>query len=166
MKKIIMFTAVMTMAGIVNAEPVFRLMDLAHPQTSAGVFSARDGHFATGGVLAVVLHPPRTSEAIAVLDGWVPLDIGGSIGGGFDGPSLALGTGVNLLPSSKAVILTLLDALTKDDQFTNIKDALNPPRTGSVDLVPFIGPHYNLVFITLTHAYLLQTWFIGGTLKF
>jgi hypothetical protein len=161
-----LFGAMVVSAQEVKKVPYFQLIDLAHPQTSIGGFSAKDGQFAAGGVLALITHTAADKNKTSLMDGWVPLDIGGTLGSGLGGPSIAIGSGLNLLPAGKAIGLLLLDAVTKGDQFTNLKDALKPPNTGSVDLVPFIGPHYNIVFVTLTHVRLVPTWFIGGTLKF
>ena len=166
MKKGIVELAVgltLLMAAVVSAQAsMFQFIDVKRPQTSAGVFNNYHGGSDAGGVLALIT---PTSKAPEILSGFVPLDIGGTIGKGLGGPSVALGMGLNVFPVSKTVLRTILNALTSADQFTNVKEAIAPANLGSVDLVPFIGPHENFIFKS-GHIILDSTFFVGGTLKF
>lgn len=163
MKKTIIVNVAIMLFTVTAQATMFLPIDLTRPQTSAGIFNNFRGNTDGGGVVALFTPAPQAPE---LLSGFVPLDIGGTVGKGLGGPSVALGMGLNMLPASKAFLLTLICAVSRDDQFTNIKDWLQPPFTGSIDLVPFIGPHENAVFRTLTHVELQTTLFIGGTLKF
>jgi hypothetical protein len=167
MKKLTIVVLLMMMWCQVQAAPYFRLMDPAHPQTSAGAFFDLKGHSDGGAILALITHAPADGCLIpAVCDGWAPLAIGGTMGQGLGGPSLAIGSSFNMLPITKAGLLALINAITNKSQFSNIKELLAPPALGLPDLAICIGPQYSLVIESLNRMKMVPTIFAGGTLKF
>jgi hypothetical protein len=124
------------MAGAAHASG-FKLIDPAHPSIATGIFSDCKGHSDGGGALALVTYSPAE---------WVPVSVGGSFGKGLGGASIGLGSSINLLPATKSAFLIILDDITTNNQFTNLKDALKPASAGTTDIKMAIGPAYSLVF--------------------
>lgn len=165
MKKILIVVAVMVLASAPRAASAggFGLLDLAGPQTSAGTFVSMDGSgSAAGAAVAVITYKAPASNNVlrAFVSGWVPLTIGGTLGAGLGGPSVAAGTGINLLPAARAGLLAAVGALTKPGALASLQDAL---RAQDSPVALFVGPQYNLVFTAPDRAYGKPTWFIGAS---
>lgn len=141
----------------------FSLFDPAAPQTSAGTFVSMDGTGSAAGVaVAAVLYkaPPSNNVFSAFVNGWVPLTVGGTIGAGLGGPSIAAGTGLNLLPAARAGLLGAIGALAKPGSLSSLQEAL---RAQDSPLALFVGPQYNLIFTSPSRCYGKPTWFIGAS---
>ncbi len=166
-KKTLITLLLCTAVGTSQAAPYFRAIDPAHPQTSLGLFSDYKGHSATGGVLALVTHSPVDGCLIpSICEGWAPLTVGGTLGAGLGGRSVSFGSGLNMLPAGKATALTILNAVSSDSQFSNLKTILAPPKTTTPDLSLFVGPQLSWVFKSLKESKIIPTLFAGGTLLF
>jgi hypothetical protein len=165
MKKILIAGLLIVMASGAYASD-FGLVKLSAPQTSAGTFiSMSKDTSAAGATLTIITHKAIPSNNIlsSLISGWAPLTLGGTIGSGLGGPSIAGGTGINLLPASQASLLGLLKLLSEDGSLTTLKNALTAkPAGGATSL--FIGPQYNLVFETLRKCHTEPTWFIGANI--
>ena len=142
MKKIIKVWIGLTLlglaAGMANAGE-FALMQPAHPIVATGIFSDFKSHSDAGAAVALV-----TSKTISE---WTPVDLGGSLGRALGGPSLSVGSTVNLLPEIKQGLFSAVSALYPDpDMFTNIKEIFSPPNGGTPDVNMIMGPHFSYVF--------------------
>ena len=116
----------------------FKLIDLHNPVVATGVYNDLKGHQDAGGALAIVTYK-GVVEA-------VPLSIGGTLGQGLGGPSVAAGASVNLLLATKAGTLMILTALYPDpDKFANLKAILSPPPPGQPDITMSFGPNVSYV---------------------
>lgn len=165
MKKILAIGLLAVMASGAYAVD-FGLVKLSAPQTSAGTFiSMSKETSAAGATLTIITHKKIASDNIfsSLISGWAPLTLGGTIGSGLGGPSIAGGTGVNLLPASQASLLGLLNLLSGDSSLTSLKNALSA-KAGSGAASLFIGPQYNLVFESLKKCHTEPTWFIGANI--
>lgn len=141
----------------------FSLFDPAAPQTSAGTFISMDGSGSAAGlaVAAVIYRAPASSNVFSALgNGWVPVTAGGTIGAGLGGPSIALGTGLNLLPAARAGLLGVIGALARPGALASLQEAL---RAQDGPLALFVGPQYNLVFTSPSRCFGKPTWFIGAS---
>ena len=155
--------------GVVMAEAqYFRPIDFTKPQVSMGQFGdLRNGKTADGGMLALITHSRADGCVIPglCLD-WTPIAIGGAYNSQeLNGSYLALGPSANLVPAVKSILLTLVNAVTKDGQLDNIKDLLSPPKTGTPDLSFAAGVNYGPVFAKGSQPQWLWTKFIGGSWK-
>lgn len=130
------------MGTLCQAKPYFRFIDPAHPQISMGVFhDMKDGGSPAGASLALITHSPSDGCIIpGVCTSWTPLSLGGTT----DRNSLAVGTSANILPVMRAFGKALLDLLTADTSFTNVKDILSDPKTGKPDITFAAGPQFAL----------------------
>ena len=135
----------------------FKLINPAHPQIATGVFSDFKGRTDAGGALALVTYAPAE---------WVPLSIGGTLGSGLGGPSVGLGTSFNFLPTTKAAVLAILNDITKDGQYTNLKDVFKPAIVGTSDIKMSFGPAYSLVFYNGLKSRGVWLLFTGAEWKF
>lgn len=161
MKKLLMVAVLLFSVKAVRGEPYFKPIDISHPQITTGVFSDLKGHSDAGSSLALILHTPTDG-----ID-WTPLAIGGTLGAGLGGPSVAMGMSANLLPEVKAAARNILTILfPAPDKFANIKTILEPAVSGTPDITMAMGPHYSLVFIDGLKTKAMFTWFIGGAWKF
>ena len=167
-KKVILIIADAMLVGSLVAQVVsaadFALIDLKAPQTSVGTFvDAKNGSSAAGGLVALVTHKDRLDNTMlaAFARGWVPLTIGGTMGQGLGGPSVAMGMGVNLFPIAQASLYSLINAVSNKDQLTGLKVALSASPTNAVI---FIGPQESLVFKSLNRMGTRLTWFVGALL--
>jgi hypothetical protein len=162
MKKILIAVALCLAAGAVQARD-FGLLDLAAPQTSAGTFISMDGTGSAAGItVAVVTHkaPASNNVLAAFVSGWVPLTLGGTMGAGLGGPSVAAGTGLNLLPAARAGLLGVIGGLAKPGALASLREALQAQDS---PVALFVGPQYNLVFTAPNRCYGKPTWFIGAS---
>jgi hypothetical protein len=154
-------TAVLTALTAPAADAAsFKLLDPGNPQMVAGVYNDLRGHQDGGGALALI------TQKSGAID-WTPLVIGGTLGQGLGGPSVALGTTANLLPDVKAGLLAGVRALWPDPvKFANIKAVLAPPAPGTPDAVMSIGPNVSYVFYDGLKGRLTFTLFVGAAWKF
>ena len=167
-KKVILIVADAMLIGSLAAQVVkaadFKLIDIKAPQTSVGTFiDAKSGSSAAGGLVALVTHKDRLDNTMlaALARGWVPLTIGGTLGQGLGGPSLAMGTGINLFPAAQASLYGLVNAVSGSDQLTGLKVALAAsPTTACI----FIGPQESLVVRSLNRMGTKLTWFFGASI--
>jgi hypothetical protein len=161
MKKLIL-AAVMCSAASVQAAD-FALIDLKAPVTSVGSFiDSQNGNSAAGGLVAIVTHKQHGMGVIdALISGWTPVTLGGTLGAGLGGPSVAMGTGVNLFPAAQATLFELVKAVSKDGQLNGLKVALAPSAPSATI---FFGPQESLIFKNLNHYGTRLTWFIGASI--
>jgi len=145
----------------------FGLIKLSAPQVSAGIFTAMDGSgSAAGTTVAVVTHKAISSDNIlaSVIEGWVPLSAGGTTGAGLGGPSISLGSGVNMLPATRTTLLALANFIAPNS-LDGIKSALTASSSES-PITAFVGPNLNLVFTSLTKLHTKGTVFYGAKFAF
>ena len=166
MKKIIIATMVLFglgfMGGVANSSD-FALIDLKAPITSVGSFvDAGNGSSAAGGLVAIVTHKQKGLGVLdSLINGWTPITAGGTLGAGLGGPSIAIGTGVNLFPAAQATLYSLVNSVAKDDQLTGLKVALAPSATAASI---FIGPQESLIFKSTSHYGTRLTFFVGASI--
>lgn len=142
----------------------FAFIDIKAPQTSVGTFiDTKSGSSAAGGLIAVVTHKDKLDNTIlaALARGWVPLTAGGTLGQGLGGPSLAMGTGINLFPVAQASLYSLVNAISNTDQLTGLKVALSASSTNATI---FVGPQESLVVRSLNKMGTKLTWFVGASI--
>ena len=134
----------------------FKFIDLQHPQVITGVFTDMKGNSDGGVALAIVTY-----------SNWCPVAIGGSMGRSLGGPSIAIGTSMNLLPSMQVIARTLLDVLYPDPvKFQNLKSIVTPPIPGKPDVSMSFGPHWSYVLNHGTKGKGMVTWFYGASWAF
>lgn len=163
MKKILIAVAILFYAGAPARAAGFGLFDPAAPQTSAGTFISMDGSGSAAGltVAAVTYKAPASNNVLsAFVSGWVPLTLGGTMGAGLGGPSMAAGTGLNLLPAARAGLLAAIGALARPGALASLQGALQAQDS---PVALFMGPQYNLVFMAPDKCYGKPTWFIGAS---
>ena len=152
-------------AGVVTARAGnFGLLDLKAPQTSAGTFISMDGTgSAAGALVAVVTYrvPVSNNVFAAIGNGWVPMTIGGTIGAGLGGPSVSIGTGLNLLPTARAGLLGLIGAFSGPGALASLKGAL---QASDSPVALFVGPQYNVIFTATNKCHSVPTWFVGANI--
>lgn len=133
-----------------------KIIDLNHPQVVTGVFSDFQGHKDGGAALALVTYGAG-----------VPLAVGGTLGRGLGGPSVALGTMMNLLPAIKDGGMAIIKALYPDDaKFANLKGILAPPIGGKPDISMSFGPCFSYVFNNGLKGKGVWTLFYGAAWSF
>ena len=162
MKKILIAAALCLAAGGAQAGQ-FGLLDLAAPQTSVGTFISMDGSGSAAGlaVAAVTYKAPASNNVLAAfVSGWVPLTLGGTMGAGLGGPSMAAGTGLNLLPAARAGLLAVISSLAQPGALASLQGALHAQDS---PVALFVGPQYNLVFTAPDKCYGKPTWFIAAS---
>lgn len=140
----------------------FAPIDLKAPQTSMGTFFEGSGESSSAGGLVALVTLKNTNLDNTVLGSisrsWVPLTIGGTMGRGLGGPSIAMGTGMNLLPVAQATLYSLLNALSSPGQLNGLKVALAAsPTAASL----FVGPQESLIFRSPSKMQTKLTWFAG-----
>lgn len=162
MKKVILAAVMMFSVEAVRAAD-FALIDLKAPVTSVGSFiDSQNGNAAAGGLVAVVTHKQQGLGVIdALISGWTPVTLGGTLGAGLGGPSVAMGTGVNLFPAAQSTLFELVKAISKDGQLNGLKVALSPSAPSATI---FIGPQESLIFKNLNHYGTRLTWFVGASI--
>lgn len=167
MKKILI-AVLMFSAVSANAGNYFRLIDPNHPQISIGRFvDFSDGKHADGASVALITHSQKDGCAVPVFcTDWTPLSAGGALDKGLGGSYASVGTSANLLPATKTLILSLINATAKESQFTNVKSLLAPPEMGTLDITVAFGPHYGLVFPEGSKPVWMLTWFLGAAWVF
>ena len=166
MKKAIM-AFVISMAFIATAQAAdFKLMDPSAPITAVGTFiRASNGSTAPGGILVLVSHKQKEVNFLtSVIKGWVPLTAGGSLGKGIGGPSVALGSGFNVVPGSKAALLAFINSISGSAELPGLKKALAPNEQSNVSM--FVGVHESLIIHSLQKYGTCLTYFVGPTILF
>ena len=164
MRKILIAVIIAAAAGSARAAD-FGLFDPKAPQTSAGTFFSMDGTGSAAGlaVAAVTYKAPASNNILsAFVHGWVPLTIGGTLGAGLGGPSVAVGTGVNLLPAAQAGLLAAVSALSSPGGLSSLKGALQASES---PVALFVGPQLNLIFTAPNRSFGKPTWFVGASVK-
>lgn len=168
MKKIILITAGLMALGFVAAQAgTFAAIDPAHPQTSVGVFNDFKGHYDGGAVVVLISQKSQTQDLLAyIINGWAPLTLGGTTGRGLGGPSVALGTGFNVIPAARTLALVAWESLAGkgDISLHMTTPAAASAETPSAEL--FIGPQYSWVFDSLKKSHACPTLYIGASIKF
>jgi len=163
MKAIAIAAVIAFCSGTAARASNFGVFDPASPQTSAGTFISMDGTGSAAGLaVAAVTHKVPASDNVlaAFIHGWVPLTIGGTLGAGLGGPSVAAGTGLNLLPAAQAGLRGIIGALARPGALSSLQAALQA-KDSPVAL--FVGPQYNLVFTAPNKCYGKPTWFVGAS---
>ena len=153
------------LASTANASPYFRLLDLSRPQINAGYFMDPNKGTGTGGaMLAVVTHSPKDGCLLPSItcESWTPLAIGGSFLG--SERFLAIGPSVNLAPIVKAGLRYALNAATRGDSYTNLKELLSEPENAEHDLSAAFGPQFVLAPDQRWKGYFRL--FVGGAWSF
>ncbi len=170
MEMLVMLTVLIMLCAYVPAAFAsdFALINLSSPVYTAGAFIAADGSgSSTGGSVAIVPHKALSSDNIlaAVVEGWQPLMVGGTLGGSLGKASVSAGPGVNLLPTSRATLLALVNAVTGAEQATGLKDALSSSHVSS-DVTMFIGPMWGPVFKSFNKCHTTVLLHVAGSVKF
>jgi hypothetical protein len=158
------------------ASPYFRLIDPAHPQVAAGALFDPAGLNKTYAVtsLALITHStkdgsivPEKWQTYLPPEAWTPLQVGG---GGTGGEYVAsVGASANFLPITQTWALKGINAISKPDALTGLKDALTP-SSGSFSLAA--GPAF--AFIPIVGGMMLPVsewkglfrWYGGAAWKF
>ena len=141
----------------------FALLNPAALQTSAGTFISMDGTGSAVGLTAAAITykaPVSNNVLSAFVSGWVPLTLGGTVGAGLGGPSVAIGSGLSLLPAARAGLLAAIGALSKPGALASLQGAL---QSQDSPVALFVGPQYNLVFTSPSRCFGKPTWFIGAS---
>lgn len=162
MKKILIAVMMVSMVSAARASS-FALLDPAAPQTSAGTFTSMDGSGSAAGLaVAVITYKAPASNNVlkAFVHGWVPLTIGGTLGAGLGGPSVAAGMGVNLLPAAQAGLLGAISALARPGALASLQAALQAKDS---PVAVFVGPQFNLIFTAPDKSFGKPTWFVGAS---
>ena len=166
-KKMLFVMLVIPLLAMSAMASNFALIDPDKPQTSAGIYTdMENGNSAAGANVALITHSytSTTNVVASVLDGWTPLNLGGTVGDGLGGPSIALGTGLNLLPATRTTIANIL-TLVAPNSLSGLKSALTVTNSDdnykTVKL--FAGPSANLVFTSLKSCKLIPTFYFGAT---
>jgi len=134
----------------------FKPIDFAHPQIVTGVFTDLKGHSDAGASLAIIGY-----------GNWCPVSVGGSLGKSLGGPSLAIGTSINLLPATQIMIGGLISAIyPAPDKFRNLKELLTPAASSGPDISMSFGPQWSYVFFNGLQGKGVITWFYGANWKF
>lgn len=153
-----------SLAASVAQAKDFAFIDLKAPQTSVGSFiDAKSGSSAAGGLVALVTYKDNLDNTMlaAFARGWTPLTIGGTLGQGLGGPSLAMGTGINLFPVAQATLYNLVSAVSGRDQLMGLKVAL---ASSAPSATVFVGPQESLIVRGLNKMQTKLTWFVGAKL--
>jgi hypothetical protein len=154
MKKLLF--GVCLIASMVGNIKAVQFMDLNHPQVVTGIYDDTKGHSDGGAALALVTH-----------GNWCPLAIGGSLGNGLGGPSLGLGTSLNLLPAMQVLAGGILEILyPAPEKFSNLKVILSAPATGTPDISMSFGPHWLYVLNDGFKGKGMLVLFYGAAWKF
>ena len=163
MKKVIIAVGLVISCAAIGKAADFALIDLKAPVTSVGSFiDSQNGNAAAGGLVAIVTHKQGGLGVIdALISGWTPITLGGTLGAGLGGPSVAMGTGVNLFPAAQATLFELVKAISKDGQLNGLKVALSPSAPSAMI---FIGPQESLIFKNINHYGTRLTWFVGASI--
>ena len=143
MKKIVCVIAIIvSMLGSAKSNPYFRLINLAKPQVSMGVYhNLKDGSSPAGASLALITHSPADGCLIAgVCDDWTPLAIGATTARN----ALSIGPSANILPFMRELTSLLLDVFTQATSFTNVKGYFADPKTGTPDITFAAGPQFSV----------------------
>jgi len=155
MKKTMLVLALVFIASQAKASKI-ELIDIYHPQIVTGVFTDMKGHSDAGAAVALLTY-----------GNWCPLAGGGTIGKGLGGPSVSLGTSLNLLPATQALFSGILEILYPDPyKFANLKAIIAPPETGTPDISMSFGPNWSYVFYDGIKGRFMTTWFYGAAWKF
>ena len=142
----------------------FHFLDIKAPVTSVGTFiDAKAGSSAAGGTIGLITYKSVPAGLLdAVINAWEPVTLGGTLGNGAFGPSVAMGTGVNLLPIAQASLYSLVNGISKDGQLNGLKIALSPSAPSATI---FIGPMEALTFKDISHCATHLTWFLGASIS-
>lgn len=142
-----------------KATPYFRLLDPAHPQVSAGVWS--DPVHASppvfGSAVAIITHKAGEGGAViqSIQSDWSPLSIGGGYGGGE--AFIAMGASANLSPVVKAFMLRGLD-LVAAGKYANVRQLLAPKPGDGPDINIAFGPQFLFMPIEAGNAVPVNRW--------
>lgn len=133
----VVFTAVSS-----EATAYFRLIDPAHPHLSAGAFidPVTPGDTSAGTSLALITHSPVDGCYLpsVVCENWAPLTVGVSAHSGR--VLLGVGPSFNLAPLVKAGLLKVVNAVTQEDHYQNLKSLLSSEPLSQSDLSISFGP--------------------------
>ena len=149
------------MAAMARASD-FAFIKTSAPEALAGTFFAKDGSGSSaGGAVAIVTHKiiPSNNIISSIVTGWIPVDLGGSIGGGLGKASMDVGSCLNLLPAAKASLYGLVNTLSPNGA-PGLKSALTASAGGDSNLF-FIGPQFSWQFESFTRSHTDWVWFAG-----
>jgi hypothetical protein len=126
------------------AGPYFRLIDPLHPKTTLGGFydpTGKEGP-AYGTTVAIVTHSTQDGSLLKIIqEDWVPLGVGGGYSAG--AAFMALGPSANLAPVAKGALLALVEKVTAEGSYQNVKDYLSPPKDSKPDISMAMGPAFS-----------------------
>ncbi len=164
MKNLIISTILVTSMGVPVMASNFHFIDVKAPVTSIGTFiDAKAGSSAAGGTIGLVTYKSVPMGILgAVINAWEPISLGGTLGNGAFGPSVAMGTGVNLLPIAQASLYSLINGISKEGQLNGLKIALAPSAPSATI---FVGPMEALTFKDISHCATHLTWFLGASIS-
>ena len=140
MKKMILSSILMLMPVTCFSGPYFRLIDPLHPSTSLGAFFDPTGKQTTsyGTSIALITHSTRDGAIFQSFQSdWTPLALGGGYAN--DTGFIAAGPSANFTPALKAVALSALNLVTKENTYLNLKSLLAPVSTSTPDISMSLG---------------------------
>ena len=155
----------------------FKLIDLAHPQLSAGALIDPGDLKETLAVtdVAIVTHSnkdgsliPQSWQSLLPPESWVPLQVGG--GGNAGSYIMNIGSSYNFIPVVKNLALKLIDKAAKPESFAGLRRALAPSTNQEFALAAGPSIHWDL----MEHGEPLSPvrwrgefrWFTGAAWKF
>lgn len=134
--------ALLLLPAAVKAEPYLHILDLAHPHTSVGAFYDPYGREtpAYGTTLALVTHKAGVGGSIfkSLQADWTPMGVGAGYAAG--SAFVSVGPSANMNPLVKGLALRLLDIVSKEGQYQNLRSLLEPPKDSGPDISVAFGP--------------------------
>ena len=167
MKKIMIGMVMMIGMSAYMYASDFSFIDVKQPQVSAGKFYSLDGGSDGGWLLSIILHKniPQENMLSALITGWTPLEAGMSLGRGLGGPSVSVGTSLNLMPLAQTGLLKFLDSITSPDSLSGLKSDLKINSDNAVNLVG--GFNYAMIYNSDNKTVKLKPLvFLGLTVNF
>ena len=139
-------------------------LTLKNPKVLAGQYSVSGMGISYGGALGLVSYKGVTPGTVGsgLINGWIPVTIGGTIGGSLGKASISIGTAFNLVPAFGATILELSQALSPDSEFTAV---LSQGSSEKSDWTFFFGPQESLIAKSTKKIGTKVSWFLGVIVK-
>jgi hypothetical protein len=133
---------VLILAETAFAKPYFRLLDLKNPYRVAGAYIDPEEPklTAAGSAIALITHSTRDGCALPwiVCTDWSPAMLGFSYSAGRYQANV--GPAINMTPLTKAIILRVVNATTKEDKALALKSILGSEPVSGPDVSFAFGP--------------------------
>lgn len=140
-----------------------KLLDPAHPQISSGLSL---GSTETRSTTMVALVTHNHSDSYLILPGvdWAPLAVGGNLFG--PEKHFSLGPSCNLLPTAQSALKLIVEAVTSEDKYTNLKELLTPAANGPGDITGAFGINLEHQFSDTNWSHWKAKFYVGGAWHF